>query len=131
MPVEVKEKSPTPDGTFGIDAGRILMLLRLCVTTDSNALYLIRSVDSSDERRFMGWRAITLSDMIMGCSWNLQAGGLGMGGGATQTVMMPSTLFHEFNPAAITEDWILKHKSLQGSARTAARQLAENLSRFL
>ena len=32
FPVEIKEKSRTGGGEFGIDAGRILMMLRLCMT---------------------------------------------------------------------------------------------------
>lgn len=131
LPVEVKEKSPTPDGAFGIDAGRILMLLRLCLATDSNALYLIREVDNSPDRNFVGWRAITLSDMITGCSWNLQAGGVGMGGGATQTVMIPADLFVEFSTDNLSEGWLEQHKSLQGSVRASAATLATGLAKFL
>lgn len=131
MPVEVKEKSPTPDGQFGIDAGRILMLLRLCLATDSNALYLIREVDVGAGRVFVNWRFVTLSALLMGCSWNLQAGGAGMGGGATQTVMIPGSLFAPFNQSVLSEDWLHAHGSLQESVRAIARELIEDMARFL
>lgn len=131
MPVEIKEKSPTPSGAFGLDAGRILMMLRLCLATDSNALYIIREVDGSATRQFVAWRFITLSNLIMGCSWNLQAGGAGMGGGATQTVMMAGSLFETFSPANLSEEWLANHSSLQSSVRATAQELAKDLAQFL
>lgn len=131
MPIEIKEKSPTPDGHFGIDAGRILMLLRLCLATDSNALYLIREVDGSGSRGLVAWRSITLADMVMGCRWNLQAGGVGMGGGNTQTVMISSSLFEDFSRDHLSEDWLLKHRSLGGSVRARIGELTPGLIRYL
>ncbi len=131
MPVEVKEKSPTPDGQFGIDAGRILMLLRLCLATDSNALYLIREVDAGEGRLFVNWRFVTLSALLMGCSWNLQGGGVGMGGGATQTVMIPGSLFVPFDLSVLSENWLTAHESLQDSVRVIARELVDGMARFL
>lgn len=131
MPVEIKEKSPTPRGDFGIDAGRILMLLRLCLATDSNALYLIRQVDENSTRGLVGWKYITLADMVIGCSWNLQAGGRGMGGGSTQTVMISGDLFKDFSLLNFSEDWLAKNKSLQESVRKTAHGVARGLSRYL
>lgn len=131
MPVEIKEKSPTPAGDFGIDAGRILMLLRLCIATDSNALYLIRQVDDSETRKLVGWKYITLSDMVIGCRWNLQAGGRGMGGGATQTVMISGHLFNDFSLSNFSEEWLAENGSLQESVRSAAKHLMGDLSLFL
>ncbi|PYS45566.1 MAG: hypothetical protein DMF68_21905 [Acidobacteria bacterium] len=131
MPVEIKEKSPTPGGAFGLDAGRILMMLRMCLATDSNALYIVREVDNSATRQFVNWRCITLSNLVMGCSWNLQAGGAGMGGGATQTVMMPGSLFEPFTDRNLSEEWLEENSSLQTAVRSKAQELAENLAQFL
>jgi hypothetical protein len=131
MPVEIKEKSPTEGGAFGLDAGRILMMLRMCLATDSNALYIVREVDNSTERRLVGWRCITLSNLVMGCSWNLQAGGAGMLGGGTQTVMMPGSLFESFNERNLSEDWLEENSSLQAAVKAKALKLAENLAHFL
>lgn len=131
MPMEVKEKSPTEKGDFGLDAGRILMMLRLCLATDSNGLYLIREVDNTPNRRFVRWRFITLSNLIMGCSWNLQAGGRGMGGGQTQTVMFKGALFEEFDMNILSEDWLAKYSSLNGAVKDLARTFANDLSKFL
>jgi len=131
MPVEIKEKSPTDSGSFGLDAGRILMMLRMCLATDSNALYIVREVDNSATRQLVGWRCITLSNLVMGCSWNLQAGGAGMGGGATQTVMMPGSLFEPFTERNLTEEWLEQNSSLQEAVRTKAHELADSLAQFL
>lgn len=131
MPIEIKEKSPTRDGNFGIDAGRLLMLLRLCLATDSNALYVIREVDESANRALVSWRCITLAEIIMGCRWNLQAGGRGMTGGATQTIMISSELFQEFGLSYFSEEWLARHASLQTAIRAAAQQLAQDLGQYL
>lgn len=131
MPVEIKEKSPTPQGDFGLDAGRILMMLRLCLATDSNALYLIREVDNSPVRKLVHWRYITLADMVIGSRWNLQAGGAGMLGGGTQTVMIAGSLFGEFTLDNLSEKWLAENTSLKSSVRVAANNLTQNLSRYL
>lgn len=131
LPVEVKEKSPTDKGEFGVDAGRILMLLRMCIATDSNALYLIREVDNTENRNLRQWRYITLSDLVMKCRWNLQGGGTGMGGGSTQTIMMPGEYFADFSSDNFSEAWLAKHGSLQNSVRLAAQDLAQGLTHYL
>lgn len=131
MPIEIKEKSPTAKGDFGLDAGRILMMLRLCLVTDSNALYLIREVDGSPDRQLVRWRYITLADMVIGSRWNLQAGGAGMGGGNTQTVMLAGSMFGEFTLSNLSENWLAENASLQDSVRAAASDLAKNLSQYL
>jgi len=100
LPVEIKEKSPGGDkgsGFFGIDAGRILMLLRLCLPVDANAAYVVREIKEGGGREFVGWKVLTLDRLVMSASWNLQAGGKGMGGGNTQTVLMPYSLFEDLD----------------------------------
>lgn len=131
FPVELKEKSPTDRGEFGIDAGRILMMMRLCITTDSNALYIIREVDGSENRGLVGYRYITFADMIMNVSWNLQAGGAGMGGGSTQTVMMPSRVFKEFNADVLKEEWIAENSSLSAKVKEKAIRFYTSIERLI
>jgi len=109
FPIEIKEKFPGRTGDiqfFGIDAGRIMMLLRLCIPNDSNAIYLIREMDENGN--FIGWKYITLSDIIMTSSWNLQAGGRGMGGQSTQTIRLPYGYFKDFDESTLTEDNLKK-----------------------
>jgi hypothetical protein len=99
LATEIKEKSAGggEDAFFGIDAGRILMLLRLCLPVDSNAAYVVREVQEGGKREFIGWKVLTLDRLLMSASWNLQAGGVGMGGGNTQTVLMPYSLFEDLD----------------------------------
>jgi len=131
FPVEIKEKSRTDKGEFGIDAGRILMMMRLCITTDSNALYIIREVDNSESRKLIGYKYITFSDMIMNVSWNLQAGGIGMGGSNTQTIMMTGKAFGDFSLDVLKEDWIEKNCSLTTNVKEKAVEFYSSLQKLL
>lgn len=126
FPMEIKEKFPgqnREDKFFGIDAGRVMMLLRICLPNDANAIYLIREVDK--RAGFVGWKYITLSDIIMTSSWNLQAGGRGMGGQDTQTIRLPYDYFKEFDSDQISEDALQRIGSLPKEVKTAARQFCD------
>ena len=105
FPMEIKEKfagENQHEKFFGIDAGRVMMLLRLCLPNDANAIYLIRELN--EEGNFIDWKYITLSDIIMSSSWNLQAGGPGMGGQSTQTIRLPYDYFKKFDETAIADE---------------------------
>lgn len=132
LPMEIKEKFPrdTRDGKFfGIDAGRIMMLLRLCLPNDANAIYLIRELDEAGN--FVGWKYITLADLIMTSSWNLQAGGKGMGGQSTQTVRLPYDYFKKFDANEISEERLKEIGNLPKDAKNIAKQFGNELcSRF-
>lgn len=129
FPMEIKEKFPGQNGGeqfFGIDAGRIMMLLRLCIPNDANAVYLIREMDENG--KFIGWKYITLSDIIMTSSWNLQAGGPGMGGQSTQTIRLPYSYFKDFNEKEISEDSLKKIGDLPKDIKNVAKQFGIELS---
>lgn len=129
FPMEIKEKFPGQSGRdkfFGIDAGRIMMLLRLCMPNDANAIYLIRELD--EEGNFIGWKYITLSDIIMTSSWNLQAGGLGMGGQSTQTVRLPYEYFKSFETDKISEENLQKIGNFPKDVKSMALQFTVELS---
>lgn len=131
FPVEIKEKFPGTNGNekfFGIDAGRIMMMLRLCLPNDSNAIYLIRELDENGN--FVSWKYITLSDIIMTSSWNLQAGGIGMGGQNTQTIRLPYEYFKPFNKSEISEDNLKRIGSLPKDIKEAAKKFGIGLSKF-
>ena len=96
FPIEIKEKFPFEANKvklLGIDVGRMLMLFRICLPLDCNGLYIVREVEDSKERKCVGWKMMTLDSMIMNCNLNLQAGGTGMTGGATQTATFPYAAF--------------------------------------
>lgn len=114
LPVELKEKFPVlkkNDRYFGIDAGRIMMLLRVCIPNDSNALYMIREM-SEDGKKVNGWKFMPLSKIVMSASWNLQAGGRGMGGSDTQTVRLPYDEFEDITENTFEEENLKKISSL-------------------
>jgi hypothetical protein len=138
FPMEIKEKfarAPVmkKDSTsakvgryFGIDAGRILMLLRVCLPNDANAIYLIREVEESTHR-FLGWKYSTLGDVIMSASWNLQGGGVGMKGGGTQVVRLPYEIFRNFDEREISEDSLKSIGSLPEQTKIMAKQFSREL----
>jgi hypothetical protein len=129
FPMEIKEKFPgqnRDEQFFGIDAGRIMMLLRLCIPNDSNAVYLIREMNEAGE--FKGWKYMTLSDIIMTSSWNLQAGGPGMGGQSTQTIRLPYDYFKEFKESELSEDNLMKMGDLPKDIKNMAKQFGAELS---
>lgn len=132
LPIEIKEKFPAEarDGLFfGIDAGRVMMLLRICLPNDANAVYLIREVRETGE--FVGWKYMTLGDLVMTSSWNLQAGGRGMGGQNTQTIRLPYEYFKQFDPAVISEDNLQKIGNLPKEAKSIAKDFGLGItSRF-
>ena len=130
FPMEIKEKFPGENNHekfFGIDAGRVMMLLRLCIPNDSNAIYLIRELD--EEGRFIGWKYITLSDIIMASGWNLQAGGPGMGGQQTQTIKLPYEYFKDFNTQEIAEDNLKAIGNLPKDVKSIAKQFSQELEK--
>jgi len=129
FPMEIKEKfagENQHDKFFGIDAGRVMMLLRLCLPNDANAIYLIRELD--DAGRFIDWKYITLSDIIMSASWNLQAGGPGMGGQSTQTIRLPYKYFKKFDESAISEENLQIIGNIPKDIKNIAKTFAEEIS---
>jgi len=129
LPLEIKEKFPAGSGDdafFGIDAGRVLMLLRLCLPNDANAFYVIREVSEAD-RRFIDWKFMPISEIIVSASWNLQRGGRGMGGQETQTIRLPYHGFRRLEPP------VLSDSSLEevGNLPEEVKKLAEKFKRML
>lgn len=128
FPMEMKEKFPGGDNDnrfFGIDAGRVMMFLRICIPNDSNAIYLIRELD--EDGNFIGWKYITLTDIIMTASWNLQAGGPGMGGQSTQTIRLPYSYFRNFTSDVMSEDNLRKIGNMPKDIKTLAKTFSAEL----
>ncbi len=134
IPIEIKEKFPASENQskfFGIDAGRVLMLLRLCLPNDSNAFYIIREVDNSPQRQFMTWKYIALSDIIMASGWNLQRGGIGMGGQETQTIRLPYDEFEALSREVLKDSHLDKIGDLPKEIRDRVQQfLSDRISKF-
>ena len=123
FPIELKEKYPTKSKHFGLDTGRILMLLRLCVPNGCNALYIVRETDE-ETGCFAGWKYTTLANILMSSSWNPQGGGTGMGGQSTYTVMIPYNEFSDVTESTFDDDSLKEMHNLSDDVMRIAAQYA-------
>jgi len=129
FPIEMKEKFPVytdKERYFGIDAGRIVMLLRICLANDSNALYIVREVDRN--RDMKKWKYIPLSKMIMSAGWQLQEGGRGMVGGSTHTVKIPYDEFSDIEEKTFDEENLKKISNLPSDVKDLVRDYKRYLN---
>jgi hypothetical protein len=138
FPLEIKEKFPFNHQqigkTIGIDVGRVLLLLRICVPLNMNAFYIVREVEETSERKPLGWKIICLNEILMKCSWNVQAGGPGMAsspseaGSPTSTILLPYREFTDMTPEFFSEENLMKRSSLTDNAKAVAREFLGKLS---
>jgi hypothetical protein len=129
FPLEIKEKSPIEGTTqkYGIDAGRLLMLLRVCLPLDANAFYIIRELESGGTRKFSKWKFISLDNVIMKSSWNLMPGGTGMGGGGTSTIILPYDAFGDLSTDTFSDDALRGLSPLTGKVKEQAASFAREI----
>ena len=139
FPIEIKEKFPFDSAmgpTLGVDAGRVLMMLRIALPMDGNAFYIVREVGESKERELVGWKITTLDQIVMKCSWNLQAGGPGMassaGGAGTQTstILLPYGTFSNMSPSTFSEENLRPLHKLSDSVKRQAQHFLTDLERM-
>ena len=138
FPIELKEKFPFQHGaigrTLGVDAGRILMLLRLCLPMNANAFYIVREVEATEERELVGWKIMRLDEVLMKCSWNLQAGGPGMAssaggrGSRTSTVLMPYREFSDMTIETFAETSLRENATLTEKTKRVAEEFMAKLN---
>lgn len=106
IPYEVKEKSVYRGNDlpqFGLDVSRLIVLLRVSQNKDVDPIYIVREVEEAEnnhsfDRELVNWWFIPVSEIIRTSAWQVQGGGAGMGGAATQTLMIPKEEFKEFDP---------------------------------
>jgi len=139
FPIEIKEKFPfdsTMGPTLGVDAGRVLMMLRIALPMDGNAFYVVRQVDESERRELVGWKITTLDQIVMKCSWNLQAGGPGMASSAagagtvTSTILLPYNAFDNMLPSTFSEESLRPLWKLGDSVKRQAQHFLTDLERM-
>jgi len=134
LPLEIKEKFPFEANRvklLGIDAGRILMLMRICLPLDCNGLYVVREVEDSPQRRFVSWKITTLDSIVMNCNWTLQAGGIGMTGGPTQTVTFPYECFSDLSSKTFSDENLHRMSEFSRVIKEKAAAFQGEVERFI
>ncbi len=138
FPIELKEKFPFTDRTIGqtigIDAGRILMMLRICLPINATGFYIVREVEETRERELVGWKIIRLDEVLMKCSWNLRAGGPGMAssargrGSQTSTILLPHSEFSDMTANIFSETNLQQNASLMENTRYIAEEFIRRIN---
>lgn len=134
FPIELKEKFPfeaNKQKLLGIDVGRMLMLFRICLPLDCNGLYIVKEVEDSKERTCVGWKIMTLDSMIMNCNLNLQAGGTGMTGGATQTATFPYSAFSDLTAEIFSDNNLHNISNFSTNIKDKATRLQAEIEQFI
>jgi hypothetical protein len=97
-PVEVKVKSVAEDKStgeyFGLDIGPFVKLAFFNVRDAAlDGLFIVKETRSDEARTHAGWWMITFRRLAQVASWQPRAGGRGMIGGTSSTVMIPKWAF--------------------------------------
>jgi hypothetical protein len=156
FPIELKEKFPfygksppkdDPNGKphyntseeeladmkIGVDVGRVLMLLRICLPLNTNGYYVVREVEKSAERKLKGWKYVRLDEIVMKSYWNTQAGGPGMASSAkgagsdTSTIIIPYSAFYPLDKDTFADITLREHATLTDGTRRMAEAFASRL----
>jgi len=107
------------------------MLFRICLPLDCNGLYIVREVEDSKERKCVGWKMMTLDSMIMNCNLNLQAGGTGMTGGATQTATFPYSVFTNLTAEVFSDESLHNISEFSNAIKEKAAKFQSEVESFM
>ena len=103
-PLEIKEKTVATDRRlgdyFGLDVGPFVKLAYYAARRGNlRSLFIVREIDNVDDRNLVDWWFITFEQLAIFASWVSQAGGPGMGGGASRVVCIPKAEFQRLDRA--------------------------------
>jgi hypothetical protein len=136
FPIELKEKFPFGEGddrSLGVDVGRVLMMLRIALPSNSNGFYFVREVEDTPQRKLVGWKAIRLDEILMKCTWQGQGGGPGMASGANQrgsqtsTIIIPYACFYPLDSTLFADNYLRENASLTETTRRLALRFVDEL----
>ena len=101
-PLEIKEKTAGVDRRmgeyFGLDVGPFVKLAYYSARRGNlHSLFVVREIDNVENRNLVQWWYITFEELAQYASWVSQAGGPGMGGGASSVVCIPKAQFKPLN----------------------------------
>lgn len=105
-PIEIKEKTPANDSKlgdyFGLDLGPFVKLAFYAARRGHlKSLFIVREIDDPQTRRLVDWWFIQFDELARWASWVPQAGGRGMGGGASAVVKVPKDRFARLDRQAL------------------------------
>jgi hypothetical protein len=105
-PLEIKEKTPAVDTKFGewfgLDAGPFIKLSFFSSKRQNfNSIFVVREIDSVEDRNLVNWWYITFDRLARYASWNIQGGGQNMGGGRSTVVRIPKSKFQLLDKNAL------------------------------
>jgi hypothetical protein len=101
-PIEIKEKTPATDSRlgdyFGLDAGPFAKLAFYAAKRGNlHSLFVVREIDSVQERNLVQWWYITFDTLAQYASWIPQGGGQNMLGGRSSVVRIPKAEFRQLD----------------------------------
>lgn len=101
-PLEIKEKTPASDNVvgdyFGLDGGPFVKLAFYAAKQGNlHSLFIVRQIDSQEERNLVGWWFITFHQLAQYASWVIQGGGPNMAGGRSTVIKIPKAEFTPLN----------------------------------
>lgn len=99
-PIEFKSKTvvsnPTLGDWFGIDVGPFSKLsFFVSLSNNMEALYFVEEIDRQGNT--LDWWGVKFSQLLKYCYWVSQSGGKGMGGGASNTIVVPKVIFERLD----------------------------------
>ena len=65
------------------------------------SLFVVREIDSQQDRNLVAWRYITFDQLAQYASWVFRSGGPGMTGARSETVRIPAEQFQILNAEAL------------------------------
>jgi hypothetical protein len=105
-PIEIKEKTPASDKAigewFGLDVGPFVKLAFYAAKRNNlHSIYIIREIDSIENRNLVNWHYITFDVMAQYASWVFRSGGTSMTGARSATIRIPKSEFSILSREAI------------------------------
>lgn len=105
-PLEIKEKTCAPDRKFGdyfgLDLGPFVKLAFYAAKRGNlHSIFIVREIDSVEDRNLVGWWFITFERLAQFASWNPRRGGTSMLGGASTVVPVPKAEFQSLNAGTL------------------------------
>ncbi|PFI74702.1 hypothetical protein [Bacillus cereus] len=107
-PLEIKEKTAGNDPDigeyFGLDIGPYVKLSSFAALRNGNlnSIFVVREIDSIENRRLLNWWYIPFESIARFASWVPRSGGASMNGGRSAVIRIPKNQFKLLNSTALS-----------------------------